>query len=111
MAKNLLGKGNFFLHKRFKPERDICSLLITRIPFNRFSHCEDSFIFMCIYLNITIIYIKQELCFLLELLLFTQILYGFFLELFFGTHHLLGDTLLNICHGHQLTMVTRGKGM
>ena len=44
----------FWAHKldTFYPnglnQRDLCSLLITRIPFNRFNHCEDIFIFMYI---------------------------------------------------------------
>ena len=35
-------------------QRDLCSLLITRIPFNRFSHCEDVFIFM--YVQILLLF-------------------------------------------------------
>ena len=58
-------------------------------PFDRFSHCEDIFIFINIYFNITIMYIKQYLHILLELLFFIQILCDFFLELLFVTRHLL----------------------
>ena len=44
----------FWAHKldTFYPnglnQRDLCSLLITRIPFNRFSHCE-LFLFLCTF--------------------------------------------------------------
>ena len=49
----------YVLPKWLKPQRELCRLLITRVPFNRPSHSEDIFIFMYIYLNIIIIYIKQ----------------------------------------------------
>ena len=40
---------SYVLPKWLKPERDLCSLLITRILFNQFSDCEDIYIFMYIY--------------------------------------------------------------
>ena len=64
----------YVLPKWLEPERVLCSLLFTRSPFNRFSHCEDIFIFMPIqyYLYLSII------TFLLELSLFIHILCSFF---------------------------------
>ena len=49
----------YVLPKWLKPQRELCSLQITRVPFNQPSQGEDIFIFMYIYLNIIIIYIKQ----------------------------------------------------
>ena len=103
-------KIRYVLLKLLKPERDLCSLLTTRILFNRFSHCE---VYLFLFTFKHYHYLREKI---ITFFIRITFIYPNFMWLPFGIvlwYPSLTDdnTILNICRGHHLTIVTRGEIM